>query len=307
MKNSLIVIAFISLAITAKAQEFQARVNVVALKVSNNIDKRIFKTLTQQLTNFLNNRKWTTDVWSNEEKIQANFVLTIDEEVPGETNVFKATLSIQAARPVFNSTYNSFLANYNDDKITFKYLEFQPIEFNENRVAGSDALTSNLSATFAYYAYMILGLDYASFSSKGGDPYFTKALNIVNNAPDGRNIEGWKAFDGIRNRYWLVENLTNAKYYQLHDALYYYYRSGLDAMFDDEMLARQQIFNALNSFYAVNDAYPNLMFLQFFFQGRFGELSKMFKKAMADERVRAIELLQKLDIANADNYAKELK
>ncbi len=174
---------------------------------------------------------------------------------------------MQAARPVYNSTYATPLINFQDDAITFRYVEYQPIEFNENRVSSSDGLASNLTATFAFYVYIILGLDYNSFSIRGGDPYFQKAQNIISNAPDGRDIVGWRAFDGQRNRYWLMENLTNNKYALIHDAMYNYYRLGMDKMYDSEPEAREAILNAIMQFNTLNNDLRNSMIIHFFLPG----------------------------------------
>ncbi len=133
---------------------------------------------------------------------------------------------------------------------------------------GSEPFTANLTAEIAYYVYIILGLDFDSFSLKGGDTYFQRALNIVNNAPDSRDINGWKAFDGIRNRYWLIENLTNNKYNLIHDAYYSYYRSGLDQLYDKETDGRTAVLSALNMLNNINTESPNTMIMQFFFQGK---------------------------------------
>ncbi len=131
-----------------------------------------------------------------------------------------------------------------DENVMFKYVEYQSIEFNENRVSGSDPIVGNLPAILAYYVYTIIGLDFDSFSLRGGDPWFQKAMNIVNNAPEGRDISGWKAFDGLRNRYWLMENLTNNRYNLMHDAIYSYYRLGMDYMYENETEARSAILNS---------------------------------------------------------------
>jgi hypothetical protein len=214
---------------------------------------------------------------------------------------------VQAARPVFNTSYLSPIINFQDENVTFKYLEFQQLEFNENRVTGSDGLVSNLTAVFAYYAYMILAFDYASFSPRGGDPYFQKAQNIINNAPDGRGISGWKAFDGRRNRYWLTENMLNNRYAIMHDVYYNYYRNGMDKMYEDENGARVEVLNVLNLLNNFNTDNPNTMINQFFFQGKATELIKIFSKASAPDKQRASELLQKLDLTNANKYKEELK
>jgi hypothetical protein len=154
---------------------------------------------------------------------------------------------------------------------------------------------------------MILGLDFDTFALRGGDPYFQKAMNIVNNAPEGSNITGWKPFDGIFNRYWLIENLTNSKYNLVHDAYYNYYRMGLDQLYDKETDARGAILNALNMLNTVNAENPRLMVIQFFFQGKSNELSHIFQKSPADEKARALDLLTKLDVSNINKYKQDLQ
>jgi len=220
--------------------------------------------------------------------------------------VYKASLVVQAARPVYNSTYESPLVNFQDNDVVFKYVEFQPIEFNENRVQGNDPLAANLPAVLAYYVNIILGLDYASFSPRGGDPYFLKAQNIVNNAPEGRDITGWKAFDGLRNRFILAQNFNDPRFALVHDALYAYYRTGFDLMFENESEGRNGVLNALNFLNTINTENPNSMVIQFFFQGKSNELVKLFSKANPDVKSRAREFLAKMDITNASVY-KELK
>lgn len=286
-------------------QELQSKVTIVASRVPTTVDKKIFQTLQTQLTNFINNRKWTPDVFQPQEKIECSFLLNIESVV--ETNVYKASLTVQAARPVFNSSYSTALINFQDADVTFRYVEYQPVEFNENRVQGSDALASNLTAIFAYYVNIILGLDYDSFGPKGGDPYFQKAQNIVNNAPENKNISGWKAFDGRRNRYWLAENIMNTSYNLVHDVIYNYYRPGLDNMYQNDADARSKMLNALVQLQTVNQNNPNSMIVAFFMAGKYQELSKIFKKATPPEKARVLELLQKLDVANISKYQQDLK
>lgn len=290
----------------AQAQEIQARltVNINKDKIPTGVDRRIFQTLQTGLTNFVNNRKWTNDAFQTTEKIQCNFLLNINDVVG--TNVYKATLTVQAARPAYNSTYQCPLINFIDDNIVFRYVEYQPIEFNENRVQGSDALASNLTAVFAYWAYMVLGFDYDSYSLRGGDAYFVKAQNIVNNAPEASEISGWKNFESQRNRYWLAENLNNNRFALFHDAMYSYYRSGMDVLYENEDEGRNGILNCLNFLGTIDKENPNSMIMQFFFQGKSTELVKAFTKANKDTKDRALALLLKLDITNARLY-NELK
>ena len=300
----LLIVVLLVFAGSASAQELNGRFSVNTSRVSSQVDKKIFNTLQAALNNFINNRKWTPDNFQAQEKIKCNFLLTIDEDLGN--NVFKGTLMIQAARPVYNSTYETPLINFQDQDIVFKYIEFQPIEFNENRVQGNDALAANLPALLAFYINIIIGMDYDSFSPRGGDAYFQKAQYIVNNAPESGQITGWKAFDGIRNRFRLVERLVDSRYNLIHDAVYFYYRIGLDQFYEKEKEARSGILNALNFLNTINIENPNSMIIQFFFQGKSTELVKIFSKAEPSVKVQARELLSRLDITNVNAY-KELR
>jgi len=304
-KKITIFILFSLLSSLCYSQELQAKVTVNAARINTTVDKKIFNTLQIQLTNFLNSRKWTNDQFKENEKVQCNFLLNLESIV--ETNVYKASLIIQAARPVFNSGYQAALLNFQDPDFTFKYIEYQPIEFNENRIQGTEALTANLTAIFAYYAYMIIGLNYDSFSPKGGDALYQKAQNIVNNAPEGSNISGWRAFDGLRNRYWLVENLSNPRNNIVHDVIYSYYRSGLDKMYDNEEEARTNILQSLTQLEAFNRENQNTMIVQSFMQSKMLELIGIFKKASMENKEKAVELFSALDVANASRYKDEIK
>ncbi|MES2429467.1 MAG: DUF4835 family protein [Bacteroidota bacterium] len=287
------------------AQELNARVTINSSAIGRNINKNVFQTLQTSITNFLNNRKWSTEVYTPQEKIDCSFLFNLESST--DANVYTASLTIQAARPVFNSSYLSPIINYQDKDVTFKYVEFQQLEFNDNRAAGSDGMTANLTAILAYYAYIIIGFDQDSYSPKGGTIFFQKAQNIVNTAPEGRTISGWKAFDGIRNRYWLSENMLNSRYTMIHDVYYNYYRKGFDKMYEDEKLAREELMNVLNILSTYNSDNPNTMINQFFFQGKATELIKVFSKASPQDKTRASEILQKLDITNAGRYKEELK
>ena len=302
-----LILLFIGIALTqfSIAQELNARISVVSNRVGTNVSQNVFRTLQAALNNFINNKKWTSDNFGVNEKIDCSFLLNL--ESTSDINVYSASITVQAARPVYNTSYVSPIINYKDENFTFKYVEFQQLEFNENRVSGSDAQVSNLTAVLAYYVYMVLAFDYDSYAPRGGDVYFQKAQNIVNNAPDGRSISGWKAFDGVRNRYWLVENMLNSRYTIMHDVYYNYYRMGMDKLYDDENNARVEILNVLNLLNNFNTDNPNKMINQFFFQGKANELIKVFSKAPQQDKARASELLQKMDLTNAAKYKDELK
>ncbi|MFI5153921.1 MAG: DUF4835 family protein [Chitinophagales bacterium] len=288
---------------TTSAQELNAKISVLSNRIAQ-VDKNVFTTLQSALNDFLNNRKWTNEVFQPREKISCNFLLNLSA---GSDNIYTASLIIQAARPVYNSSYLSPLMSYQDESVTFRYIQFQSLDFNESRVQGSEPLAANLTAVFAYYVYIILGLNFDSFALRGGDPYFQKALYIVNNAPEGTNLSGWKPFDATRDRFWLADNLTNSKYTQLHDAFYDYFRRGLDQMYEKEDQARQGIMACLSILNTINQDNPNLMIMQFFFQGRATEISNIFKRATPDEKTRAVDYLTKLDITNINRYKQDLQ
>jgi len=302
LKQTILLISFFFIYIVGQSQEIRARltVNVNKDEIPTTVDRKIFQTLQAGLTNFINNRKWTNDVFQPSEKIQCNFLLSINGVVG--TNEYRATLTVQAARPAYNSTYQCPLINYMDETIVFRYVEFQPIEFNENRVQGNDPMVANLTAVFAYWVYIILGFDYDSFSLRGGDPYFVKAQNIVNNAPESGAITGWKNYENQRNRYWLAENINNNRYALFHDAIYLYYRNGMDLLYENEEEARNGVLNCLNYLSTINKENPNSMIMQFFFQGRSNEFVKIFSKAKKDVKDRALNHLLKLDVTNARIY-----
>jgi len=283
-----------------KAQELSAVVNLQTNKIDNQVDPKIFTQLQTQLKDFINQRKWTSDIFTQEEKIDCNFFITIESVVsPG---VYNAKLSIVASRPVYRSNYSTTLLNMQDANFTFKYQLGQPIEFNENNVARTDALEANLTATLAYYVYIILGLDYDSFSKNGGAPYFGKALNVVYNAPNGSGINGWKSYDGQRNRFVLIDNLTKSGFDKLHEISFNYYRKGMDQMADQPEQAKVAILNALMSIQELNEDNVNSMAISIFMQGRVTELIGLFSDADRATKKQLMTTLSVLDIANINKY-----
>jgi Domain of unknown function (DUF4835) len=305
MLKSLLLFLFYFSLLCSNAQELNARVRVVDNQIPTTIDRKIFRTLEASLTTFLNNRKWSTDNFKQNEKINCQFLINLETVAD---NVYAASITIQVARPVYASSYVSPIINFKDPNFDFKYIESQPMEFNENRVSGSDPLVSNLTAVMAYYAYIIVGFDYESFSLRGGNPYFQKALNIVNNAPDASKISGWKSFENNnRNRYWLTENLINNRYTVIHDVYYNYYRKGMDNLYENETTARTEVMNSLVYLDNLNRETPNLMIVQFFMLGKADELINLFKKASPPEKTKVVEILARLDVTNSNKYKQELR
>jgi hypothetical protein len=287
------------------AQELAASITIQSNKVDNQVDPKIFPQLQTQLRDFINQRKWSNDAFSNEEKIDCSFYITIESVIaPG---VYDAKLSIVSNRPSHNASYSSAVLNMQDAKFTFKYQLSQPIEFNENRIQGTDPLESNLTATLAYYIYIILGLDYDSFAPKAGMPYFNKALNIVFNAPEGSGISGWKSYDGQRNRFVLIDNLTKSSNDKVHDIIYSYYRDGLDQMTEKPEIAKSTILNALMNLQEMNEGAVSGMLIPIIIQAKFSEIVGIFNKSDKATRKQLLTTLSLLDIANINKYKEKLE
>jgi hypothetical protein len=287
------------------AQELAASITIQSNKVDNQVDPKIFPQLQTQLKDFINQRKWSNDAYSSEEKIDCSFYITIESVVaPG---VYDAKLSIVSNRPIHNASYSSSVLNMQDANFTFKYQLSQPIEFNENRIQGADPLASNLTATIAYYIYIILGLDYDSFAPKAGMPYFNKALNIIYNAPEGSGISGWKSYDGQRNRFILIDNLTKSGNDKLHDIMYSYYREGLDQLTEKPELAKSNILNALINLQDMNEGAVSGMLIPILMQAKFSEIVGIFSKSDKSTRKQLLTTLSTLDIANINKYKEKLE
>jgi hypothetical protein len=300
LKRGVFILLCFCLIQNLKGQELDAVVNLQTNKVDNQVDPKIFVQLQAQLKDFINQRKWTSDLFTQEEKIDCSFYITIESIVsPG---VYNAKLSIVANRPVFQANYTTPLLNMQDANFTFKYQLGQPIEFNENNVARTDALEANLTATLAYYIYVILGLDYDSFSKNGGAPYFSKALNIVYNAPDGSGISGWKSYDGQRNRFVLIDNYTKSGFDKLHEVAFNYYRKGIDQLAENPEQGKVAILNALMSLQELNEEQVNSMAISIFMQSRVTELIGLFSNADRATKKQLMTTLTAIDITNLNKY-----
>ena len=154
------------------AQDINANVTVVASRIPSTVDHKIFTTLQNALHDFINGRNWSNETFQSNEKIRCNFLINIASA--GDNNSYSASLTVQAGRPVYNSGYTSPLINFMDELFAFRYSEYQPLDFSDSRVQGTEPLAANLTAEVAYYIYTILGLTFDSFSLRGGDPYFRK-------------------------------------------------------------------------------------------------------------------------------------
>ncbi|SDZ92087.1 protein of unknown function [Arachidicoccus rhizosphaerae] len=304
-KSVMVICLLFTMLSAAYSQELNAQVTVVAPELGTTIDASLITNLQKQLTDFINQRKWTTDQFQPEEKINCNFAIALTGIA--SQDVYEARLTVQAARPVYNSVYQSVLVNYQDGQFIFKYRPYQRLEFNPSQVAGTDALAANLTATIAYYINIILGLDYDSFEQGKGMPFFKNAQSIVVGAPRASNIKGWQSFDGQRNRYYLSSNLTAAGMEDMHKVIYKYFRSGLDSMYSHPTQARAQVLEALRTLQKFNQAHPNTMIEQFFMESRTDELVGIFKQAAPEIKADALSVLTQLNPNGANTFNEELK
>jgi hypothetical protein len=279
------------------AQELRCNVQVVSQQVQGT-NKRIFETLQTALFEFMNNKSWTNNVFSNEERIECNILINIQDYSGTD---FKGTLQVQARRPVFGSSYNTTLLNYLDQNIQFSYTEYEPLEFSES------SFRSNLTSLMAYYAYIILGLDYDSFSFKGGSDWFRKAEAIVNNAQNATE-KGWKPFEGSsnKNRYWLVQNILDEKYSPVREFMYKYHRQGLDRMAEKANEGRDEISEDLKLLQQVYRAKPDpyMFLLQIVYDAKSDEWVNLFSESMTEEKTRVVKILKEIDAPNSNKYQK---
>ncbi len=287
----------------AQAQEFLANVTINTPKLQV-ADPKIFKSLKNALTEFINSRKWTNDEYTQEEKIDLNIVLTIEKE--NSATSFAGQITVQATRPVYNSGYNSIIFQHLDKDFNFSYGEFEVLDFTEN------AFTSNLTSVVGFYAYVVLGLNYDSFAELGGEDYLQKALTILNNVPSGAGA-GWKMADATsvvnRSRYWLIENLLNVRVQPMRRAFYQYYLLGLDLLSksDTRPQGLANLLKSLEAIQKVNDQYPASMLIQTFTTMKRDELAQLFLVADVATKRKAYDLLVKLDGAKADTYKDLLR
>ncbi|MGK7397888.1 MAG: DUF4835 family protein [Candidatus Cyclobacteriaceae bacterium M3_2C_046] len=295
----ILILFFILFAITltSRAQELDCAVIVNADRVATS-DRTIFKDMEISFSQFLNDRKWTDDVFSPEEKIRCQMIIGIDA-MPNIGN-FTATVQIQSIRPVFNTNMETRLLaltqNYADGDWNFQYTESQPLEFNENN------FTSNLTSILAYYAYVIIGLDYDSFAPLGGTPYFEKAMVIASNAQQSQN-PGWQQFvNPQRNRYWLIENLMSQQMRPVREGIYEYHRIGLDKFLSSPEESRKAVLEVLKKLQSVNKIRPNSFLITLFLYSKSNELINIFSQGEPGIRNEAFSILQELDPTKTDKY-----
>lgn len=271
-----------------KAQELNARITINSDKVQST-NKQVFKTLQDALNDFVNNKKWTDATFAMNERIDCSMTLIINEMV--SDNSFKGEIQVQARRPVYNSSYTTTLLNYRDTELSFDYTEFEPLEYTEN------TLNSNLIATVVFYIYTILGLDFDSFSPKGGTAFFEQAMQIVSLAQAQPTWTGWKAFENDRNRHALATALTDNTSELFRDMWYNYHRKGLDEMAANPDRGRTTIIGLLPVLEQVKSARPTSPLLQMFADSKLDEVVLIYSKATTQEKQEGYKMLSNLYLA----------
>jgi hypothetical protein len=294
----ILVISFVSLCLNAKTQELNCNVQISAQQIQGS-NRQVFETMQRDLYEFMNNSVWTNHVFNYSERVECNILLNLTDQLSADE--FKGTIQVQMKRPVFNTTYNTTMLNFMDNNVQFRYVEFQPLEF--------DPAThrSNLVSMLAYYAYVILGFDYDSFSSEGGTEFFQIAEKIVMNAQNAPE-PGWKPYDGSRNknRYWLIKNILDKEYQGIRQFTYEYNLNGLDKM---ESAITEARANIAESLLLVQTVYrrrpdPYMYFIQVVLDSKSDEIVNIFSEAFPEEKSRVIQILTEVDPANKAKYEK---
>ncbi len=296
MLRIILIITLFYCSLGVSGQEFRCNVSVSSSRVEGTY-KQIFESMRTDIYEFMNNRKWSGNVFNTDERIECTFFIQITDQISADE--FKGTMQVQLNRPIFNSSYDSPVLNIKDNEVQFRYVEFQSMEFDEN--SNSNALTNIL----AYYANIILGFDYDTFSPLGGSAYFQKARDIVNRSQNARE-KGWRAFEGNFNRFWLVENLTNKAYGPFRELLYRYHRLGLDVMAEKPDIGRSEIADALKNMQRVYRSKPDTYINRIFFDAKSDELVNIFSKGNNDEKGRVMIVLTECDPSNSGKYEKIL-
>jgi len=239
MKRLLIILtAILALCLQTQAQELSAKININHQQVQGT-DKSVFENLQQTLEQFVNERQWTDLQFQENERIQCTFNITVTK-YDASTNRFNCTALVQANRPVYNSAYTTTLYNNRDKNFDFDFVQFDQLNYNE------EVIDNQLVALFAYYAYLIIGLDLDSFSPMGGTDVLQRCMNLVNNAQD-LGFTGWKSFEDSRNRFAIINDYLDEGMKPFRQLQYDYYRTGLDEMAQNVERGRTNVTTALEN------------------------------------------------------------
>ena len=266
------------------AQELNASLTINTQKVSIT-NQDIISSLQGEATRLLNEQKWTDAAFSRGERIDCSFVIIINEMTA--QNTFNAEIQVSSRRPVYNSSYITPLLNLKDSKLSFEFTYGQTLDYSNN------SLNNNLVAVLSYYAYIVIGLDFNSFSPNGGKPYFTKAMEIVSMA-QGLNTPGWEPFSNDINRYTLASALTEESSKDFHTLWYKCHRQGLDEMANNVSRGRVNVLSTIEDLEKLYQARPGSPLLTIYAETKLDELIKISTKASADEKQELKKTLRKI-------------
>ena len=281
------------------AQELQAKITINHAQISGT-EKSVFDNLQQTLEQFVNDRQWTHLQFQKNERIVCNFNLQVTK-YDKDQGIFTCKATIQANRPVYNSAYTSTLYNNVDENFTFKFAEFDQLEFNEEQI------DNQLTALFAYYAYLLIGLDLDSFSPKGGEDVLQRCMNLTNNAQN-LDYPGWKAFDNDRNRFAIINDYLDGSMEPFRQLQYDYYRKGLDEMANNAERGRTEITTALETgLKKAKENRPLSMLPQIWTDYKKDELANIYKgKGTQKEKESVFEILTSIN-PSQNKYWDQIK
>lgn len=283
------------------AQELNATVSVVTkpgIQVTT-VDREVIDVLKRVIEEFINNTKWTDEVFEINERINCSFQLTINSANGGQ---YGGSLIVNANRPIFNASISTTMVNFLDENVNFSFQRDQIMQYAENQ------FRDNLTSIIAFWSYMILAYDFDSFSLEGGTKFFLKAQQIASLAQGSGAGAGWSQNDGSqRNRFFIIDNHLNPLYNPLRVAYYNYHRKGLDMLFNDLDAARRNIIETLKTLESLQTARFGNVNLQIFTLAKRDELVKIFSKAEAGEKTEAVAVLKKIDPSNGEKYDEILK
>jgi len=292
---------FVLFFLRGQSQELNCQVSIVAdakLELTT-VDQDIIAQLKQTMADMMNNTQWSKDKFKVEERI--NCVLQLQIKEKSGTGTYSGSLQVQSSRPAFNSSYNTTLLNFLDENITFSFSR------NALLVYAPNQFRDNLTSILAFYAYFIIGMDYDSFSLKGGTPYFNEAQQIVSLAQTS-GAAGWKSNESSkRNRFWLVDNVLHQLFEPLRECNYLYHRKGVDKLYEDKVAARKQMFEALSKLNTVTQNRPNAINLINFVQAKRLEIKEIAVDAETKEKTDIVNLMKKIDPSNASKYDEILQ
>lgn len=280
-------------------QELLPIVNIQAPGIQG-IDRSLLQQLQQDITQYLSTNRFSEDAFAPNERIKCLFNIVITA-LPNPTR-FEGTMQVQAIRPVYNSTYETLTFNFNDPDLRINYTATQTLQFSEN------TYIDNLTALLNFYAYMILGMDYDSFGSESGMPYFQKAQQILNLAAANSSEPGWQPTGNfLRSRYWIMENLLNSSYKAFHTLFYRYHREGLDKMHKDPAAAREALLQVLQEMVKFSQENPNSTLVRLFVDTKGTELMQIFRRALPEQKQRFVAAMRQLDPNNLSVYENLLQ